>query len=109
MTPEEAVARAHGIPWSDLTPDLQEGYRRTVATSMKGIRQWLSDQGGDLLEPTDDGGWRAVKAEHVGTVIDEPLAAGIRLTDGLDYDDHPHLYPGVTLHTLTTIEEPTDD
>lgn len=62
MTLEDAIARNLGL--NDYVCCSDCALREVVPDIYDAIRQWLSGQGGDLLEPTDDG-WRAVKAEVV--------------------------------------------
>jgi hypothetical protein len=75
VTLEEAIA-------SELSCNIPDCAACVVQAERikKRIRQWLTDQGGDMLQPTDDG-WRAVKVEPYG---------------------------GYRLYTITPCEEPTD-
>jgi hypothetical protein len=73
------------------------------------IRQWLSDQGGDLLEPTDDG-WRAVKAEvqpWEWDDYDRPLLCN-NWTHRADLPDDPAELRLVTLTPVDSTKEATD-
>jgi hypothetical protein len=82
VTLEEAVD--HAILTGRLRSTTSNRFIRELIDDA--IRQWLTDQGGDFLQPTDDG-WRAVKAEEAAWT--RPVG------------DHRRLV------TLTTIEEPT--
>jgi hypothetical protein len=89
VTLEEAIARKFHDHYTDRIGYCfhEPGYERCkvdVATYLSLIGSALSDQGGDLLEPTD-GGWRAVKAN---------LAVGERRNPAAHY-------------TLTRLEDPS--